>query len=125
MQEKLTIARPYAAAAFDYARDTAAIDAWSTLLEALSLAVSDPDLSRLIGHPKVSDEQLMGLLGDVLGDRLDASGRNFLQTLMDAERLELAPQVAEVFERLRAAEAGVVPVISSKRLANCACSSAL
>ena len=108
MQEKLTVARPYAAAAFRYAEQAGRVDAWSSMLEVLAMAVSDPGLARLIGHPKVGDEQLLELISEIAGDRLDDKGRSFVSTLIDAERLELAPQIAELFERRRADAAGIV-----------------
>jgi F-type H+-transporting ATPase subunit delta len=110
MQEKLTIARPYAAAAYAYADEHGEVEQWSAMLEVLAAAVSDPLLASYIGHPKVSDADLLDLLGDVLGDRLSDSRRNFLTALVEAERLEVAPQIAEVFERRRAKAAGVVHV---------------
>lgn len=110
MQEKLTIARPYAAAAFDYAAEHSDVDAWAAMLEALAVTVEDPQLARFIGHPKVSDEQMMSILNDVLGARLDDARRNFLGALLHAERLEIAPQIATLFERRRADSAGVVHV---------------
>lgn len=110
MQEKLTIARPYAAAAYAYADEHGEVEQWSAMLDALASAVSDPLLARCIGHPKVSDADLLGLLEDVLGERLNETRRNFLVTLIEAERLEVAPQIAEVFERRRAKAVGVVHV---------------
>lgn len=110
MQEKLTIARPYAVAAYAYADEHGEVEQWSTLLNTLAVAVGDPALAAFIGHPKVSDGDRMGLLGDVLGDRLHDAGRNFLQALIEAERLEVAPQIAELFERRRAEAAGIVNV---------------
>ena len=40
MAENLTVARPYAQAAFDTALETDKIDAWQNMLYAMSLAVS-------------------------------------------------------------------------------------
>lgn len=108
MQEKLTVARPYAAAAFSYAEDAGTVDGWSQMLEALAIAVSDPQLEALIGHPKLSDEQLVEMLAGILGSHLDEKGRNFVRVLVDAERLVLAPQIADLFERRRAEAAGVL-----------------
>ncbi|MGE0484315.1 MAG: F0F1 ATP synthase subunit delta [Gammaproteobacteria bacterium] len=110
MQEKLTIARPYAAAAYAYASEHGEVDRWSGMLAALATAVAEPALATFIGHPRVSNEQIVDVLSDLLGDRLNDAGRNFLQALADAERLEIAPQVAELFERSRADAAGVVNV---------------
>jgi F-type H+-transporting ATPase subunit delta len=110
MQEKLTIARPYAAAAFSYADQHGELDAWSATLRTLATAVSDPVLAAFIGHPKVSDEQLLDVLGELFGARVSDATRNFLRALVEAERLELAPEVAELFERHRAQAAGQVTV---------------
>lgn len=110
MQEKLTIARPYAAAAFAYAVEHGEVDAWSGMLQTLALAVSDRDLAGYIGHPKVSNADLLTLVSELLGPGLSAAGRNFVAALLDAERLELAPEVALLFERSRAQAAGQVKV---------------
>lgn len=110
MQEKLTIARPYAAAAFDFAEQASDIDGWSTMLSALALAVTDPQLAGFIGHPNVSDEQMLDVLESVLGSQLNEPRKNFVVTLLDAERLELAPQIAALFQRRMADAAGSVTV---------------
>ena len=80
------------------------------LLSRLAEAVSEPTLAGVIGHPKVSRDDLLALLGDVLGGAVEGSRKNFLETVIDAERLDLAPQIAELFERRRADAAGVVSV---------------
>ena len=110
MQEKLTIARPYAAAAYSYAAEHGAVEHWSAMLELLNTVVSDPQLAYFIGHPAISGAQLLTLIGETLGERMDEHGRLFLQTLIEAERLQLAPEIAQLFERHRAAAAGMVKV---------------
>ena len=110
MQEKLTIARPYAAAAFGYAVEHGEVNAWSDMLRTLATAVADPTLVYFIGHPKFSGAQLLALIGELFGPRLSAAGRNFVQALIAAERLELAPEIAQLFERQRAQAEGQVKV---------------
>ena len=110
MQEKLTIARPYAAAAFAYAVEHGEVAAWSDTLQILASAVTDPLLASFIGHPKVSNAQLLDVVGDIFGTRLSAAGRNLVATLIEAERLELAPEIAQLFERSRAKAEGQVKV---------------
>lgn len=110
MQEKLTIARPYALAAFNYAEDTAAVPAWSAMLEMLAEVVSRSDLQPLIGHPRVSSAQLCELITAILTQHLNEKRTNFIRVLLDADRLDLAPEIAELFERHKAAAAGVVDV---------------
>jgi F-type H+-transporting ATPase subunit delta len=111
MQEKLTIARPYAMAAFGFADEAGDVAAWSAMLDALANVVVHPDLMPLIDHPRVSNEQLHELLSDILSGQLNANRTNFISTLLDAERLELAPEIAELFERRKTAADGVADVL--------------
>ena len=46
----------------------------------------------------------------MLGARLDQARRNYVKVLIESERLEIAPQIAELFERRRADAAGLVKV---------------
>lgn len=110
MQEKLTIARPYAMAAFGFAEDAGDVVAWSAMLEALASAVVHPDLMSLITHPRISSSQLLELLTDILGAQLNDQRTNFISALLDAERLALAPEIAVLFERRKAAAEGVADV---------------
>jgi len=110
MQEKLTIARPYAMAAFGFAEAAGDVAAWSIMLEALASVVSHPDLMPLIKHPRVTSAQLLEILTDIIGPLLNEQRSNFITTLLDAERLELAPEIAELFERRKAAAEGVADV---------------
>ena len=110
MQEKLTIARPYAHAAYGFAAEHGDVPAWSAMLNGLAQAVVHPDLEPLIAHPRVTNEQLQEILGEILGSLLNEKRTNFVSALLDAERLELAPEIAELFERQRAASEGVVDV---------------
>ena len=114
MQEKITIARPYAMAAFSFAEETNDVAAWSTMLDALANAVVHPDLMPLIKHPRVSDELLHELLCEIISGQLNDKRTNFISALLDAERLELAPEIAELFERRKAAAEGVADVVGAE-----------
>lgn len=102
MAEKATIARPYAKAAFESARSHHAFDRWSTVLATASSVVQDERVARLLWSPSVTPEQLSGLIGDIVGGALDEQGRNFLATLASNRRLALLPEIATMFEALRA-----------------------
>ena len=110
MQEKLTIARPYASAAFSYAQQTQQVAEWSNMLNALAQVVEHPDMRPLIGHPRVAKSELSDLFKSALGSLLDAKRENFLQVLLDAGRIKLAPEIAELFEREKTKAQGVVDV---------------
>lgn len=110
MQEKLTIARPYASAAFAYAKEQGQVNEWAAMLTALAEVVSHADMQPLIGHPKVAKADLFALMKASLGTSLDAKRENFLHVLIDAERIQLAPEITELFERAKTAAEGVVDV---------------
>ena len=101
MAELLTVARPYAKAAFEYARDHEALDSWSKALGFLSAAVANSDVRRLLGSPKLENDKKVALLADMLPEQSTDVSR-FLDTLADQGRLMALPFIAEQFEHLRA-----------------------
>jgi F-type H+-transporting ATPase subunit delta len=118
MAEKATIARPYAKAAFEYARAQNAFPRWSRLLTAASSVVADERVAKLLSDPRVTAKDLVALIGDVVGDSLDEHSRNFIGTLAANRRLALLPDIAAMFEILRAEVENVadVQVISAAAL---------
>lgn len=118
MQEKATIARPYARAAFEQARAEGKLKEWSAALQLLAAVVAEPAMRRLIGNPKLGEDRLFALLVEICGSVLPPSGRNFVQVLVRAGRLEVAPEIHAQFEQKRAAAEGVagVEVVSAYEL---------
>jgi F-type H+-transporting ATPase subunit delta len=101
MAEKVTIARPYAKAAFEYARERSAFAPWSEMLGKAAAVVGDERVARLLGNPRVTPAELVGLIAEVCGT-LDEQMRNFLETLAQNRRLALLPEIAAGYELLRA-----------------------
>jgi len=62
MAEAITIARPYAEAAFRLAREKASFGTWSEMLRLLDIVVRDERVARCIGDPNVSGQQLENLV---------------------------------------------------------------
>jgi F-type H+-transporting ATPase subunit delta len=102
MQNNTTIARPYALAVFEYARESGDMDKWSALLNRLSLIVQDRQMRLVLSSPKVSDEELKEILADLMGGELDNEGRNFIRILIQANRLVYVPFISDLFEKHRA-----------------------
>ncbi len=107
MAESLTIARPYAEAAFGLARETNTLQSWSDALSRLSAVVSNPDVSRLLGNPKLTETQIASLVADGAAP-LTAEQRNFAHVLAGNERLSVLPEIASSFEALRNEFEGVL-----------------
>jgi F-type H+-transporting ATPase subunit delta len=101
MADLSTLARPYAKAVFELARDAGTLKDWSVQLAAIAAAVADPQLGRLIGHPALDRGALAELLGKALKE-LNGEGRSLLKLLADNGRLKSAGFIAQQYEALRA-----------------------
>lgn len=106
MAEKATIARPYAKAAFEYAREQDVLARWSDFLADASAVVMDGRVRKLLLSPRVMPADLVEVISGVCGASLekpvDEPMDNFLDTLAHNRRLHLLPQIAAIFETLRA-----------------------
>ena len=102
MAEPSTLARPYAKAVFELARDEGKLADWSALLAGIAAAVSDKQVAAAIGHPAVGRGQLAEVLVQAMGAKATAEAKNLLRLLSEYNRLKLAPAIAAQFEALRA-----------------------
>jgi F-type H+-transporting ATPase subunit delta len=103
MAELHTLARPYAKAVFELAREAKALPHWSQMLKTLAGAMAEPKVAALLANPRLSRDDVAAVLTSALGDKLDAQGRNFVGLLTEYGRLKALPAIAEEFEALRAA----------------------
>jgi F-type H+-transporting ATPase subunit delta len=101
--ERATIARPYAKAAFEYARDANAFAEWSQGLKVAAEIVADPLVAPLTKDPQWSAADLVSLITDVAADKLNAGMQNFVRVLAENHRLLLLPEIAAHYEVLRSA----------------------
>ena len=62
MAESLTIARPYAEAAFKLAQGPQALAHWSDALSRLAAVIASPAAHGLLGNPRIKHEQVAQLL---------------------------------------------------------------
>ena len=105
MAEKATIARPYARAAFAYARESNTLAPWGDALNAAGAVVADPRVKKLIGNPKIQAAQLIDFIAETASiggvGKVDSKIRNFLEELVRNRRIGLLPHVAAMFEEMR------------------------
>jgi len=114
MSEAITIARPYAQAAFDEAQKLNALRAWSEMLLSLAQAVNHPEVQAAVSNPRVPAVQIAGLMDALLGTSASAQQRNFVRIVADNRRLLVLPEIAELFEARKAeAEKSVNVVVDS------------
>lgn len=99
MTQAITLARPYARAAFSLAREQDRLAQFSRDLNFTSFAVSQSAVQNVLGDPRVSAETLIDVL---LPPEADPVFRQFLTVLSESRRLALLPEIAALFDQLRA-----------------------
>ncbi|MCX7163158.1 MAG: F0F1 ATP synthase subunit delta [Betaproteobacteria bacterium] len=111
MAENVTLARPYAEAAFQLAKGGNALAAWSDVLSRLSAMAARPEMEECIGNPRLSPVQLAQLCLDVAasdaGSGLSIDQQNFVRVLADNDRLIVLPEINELFNELKHGHEGI------------------
>jgi F-type H+-transporting ATPase subunit delta len=108
MAEPVTVARPYAEAAFRLALEGSQLAQWSDMLALVEAVVRDEQVAARIGDPNVEEQALESFILGTLGDRLDGHGRNLVQVLVTNGRLDLLPHIRALFEELKREHEGVL-----------------
>jgi F-type H+-transporting ATPase subunit delta len=112
MAENVTVARPYAEAAFALATAGDALVAWQAALGRLAAAAADPQMVECIADPRVSSAALAELFLGVAGD-LSAEQRNFANVLVDNRRMDVLPEISALFAELKNAHEGTRKAVVS------------
>ncbi|MGV8961086.1 MAG: F0F1 ATP synthase subunit delta [Stenotrophomonas sp.] len=99
MSQALTLARPYARAAFAIARDEGKFAPWSEALAFSAHVAADPRVSALLLNPELTRSEAVTLLAP---EAVAETFGRFLELLADARRLPLLPEIAAMYEQLRA-----------------------
>jgi F-type H+-transporting ATPase subunit delta len=110
MADKLTVARPYARAAFAEARGEDRLAPWSQALKIAAQVVQDPRVEGLLDNPRVTASELAELVIGIAGADLGKHGENFVRTLAANRRLAYLPEISAQFEVLKDAAQGVADV---------------
>jgi F-type H+-transporting ATPase subunit delta len=108
MAELVTVARPYAEAAFKLASESKNFAGWSEMLALVEAVVGDERVASRIGDPGVDDRALESVILGSLGARLDGQGRNLVQVLIQNGRLQLVSQIRALYEERRREHEGVL-----------------
>lgn len=108
MAEITTIARPYAEAVAKLAGEANSWKAWSGMLTQAAQVAADPQVADLAGNPAVPSERVADLIVEVCGSSLDAEGANFVRLLAENKRFSALPEIAAMFEEIKAAQEGVL-----------------
>ena len=102
MAELSTLARPYARAAFEYARGGDALQAWSEQLATAAAVSQDATMQSVFSNPSLTASQQAQMLGEVCGEALSEKMQNYIAILAANKRLPLLPEIYALFTRYKA-----------------------
>lgn len=108
MAENATLARPYAEAVFRLADAGSTLAPWSGTMHAMAQVVAHPDMQECLATYDLTAVQLQELFLSLCPGELSAEARNFVQLLIEYDRLTLLPEIFEQFETLKNEREGVV-----------------
>ncbi|MFO1258142.1 MAG: F0F1 ATP synthase subunit delta [Gammaproteobacteria bacterium] len=104
------IARPYAKAIFELARQKKDFNVWSESLQFLSMIASDPVVIGVMKDPKFAREKLIELFLSIQPDILNEDSRNLIHVLGRFRRLSCLPDISSIYEIYRAQAEQVIKV---------------
>lgn len=99
---QLTMARPYAKAAFELAQSEQALPQWSEMLALGAVIASDPIIIDAIKDPAYDKAALVEWFLAVGKDKFSPHMQQFIQILANFNRLSILPEIQLLYEGLRA-----------------------
>jgi F-type H+-transporting ATPase subunit delta len=107
MAEEITVARPYAEAAFALAREQNALPVWAEMLRIATNVANDERVRAALDNPRLSAPAKESLFLSLCGADLNADGKAFVRVLIEADRLGLLPQIRDLFDALKDEAEGI------------------
>ena len=102
MAELSTLARPYARAAFEYAKEKGDLAGWSEQLATVAAITEAEGMDAVLNNPSLTDAEQARILNEVCGDATGEAMKNFVSILADNKRLSLLPEISSQFELYKA-----------------------
>ncbi|ENS3792689.1 F0F1 ATP synthase subunit delta [Escherichia coli] len=117
MSEFITVARPYAKAAFDFAVEHQSVERWQDMLTFAAEVTKNEQMAELLSGALAPETPAESFIA-VCGEQLDENGQNLIRVMAENGRLNALPDVLEQFIHLRAVSEATaeVDVISAAAL---------
>ncbi|WWP00305.1 MAG: F0F1 ATP synthase subunit delta [Candidatus Dasytiphilus stammeri] len=97
--ELISIARPYAIAAFEFSREIKQVEHWQEMLELSTLVSSNKIIQNVSGS--LSYKNLYKLFITICEPYIDRYFQKFIEIMAENKRLKLLPKILEIFKYLR------------------------
>lgn len=102
MAESLTLARPYARAAFEVAVADGQLQNWFQALATAAALVTQEKVRVLLASPGLTAAQKSAAVLEVMGEVFDKKFANFIIALAENKRLSMLPEIRDLFLILKA-----------------------
>lgn len=106
----MTLARPYAVAAFQRAKQTGSVERWQQTLDFLREVLADAQMKQAASNPKADKESFLQALLDLCAGQVDSDSANFIRLLVQNRRLDLISDICTLFSHYRAEDEGTIDV---------------
>lgn len=93
----IAVARPYAQALYEYAKENNIRSRCSDFIEMLVECINNNKITRLINTPNYTQNDVARLLIEILSDVLESYMKNFIKILAKYKRLHIIPLIYRFF----------------------------
>ena len=102
MQDLVPLARPYAKAIFDAAVDSGSTSETQASLKSLAGGFKEKAITDLISSPTLSRREILKKLTSIFDGEVNELVNNLLGALAENDRLEICPEISNLYESLLA-----------------------
>ena len=102
MQDLVPLARPYAKAIFDAAVDSGSTSETQASLKSLAVGFKEKAITDLISSPTLSRSEILKKLTSIFDGEVNELVNNLLGALAKNDRLEICPEISNLYESLLA-----------------------
>ena len=102
MQDLVPLARPYAKAIFDAAIDSGSTSETQAGLKSLAAGFTEKAITDLISSPTLSRSEILKKLTSIFDGEVNELIQNLLGALAENDRLEICPEISNLYESLLA-----------------------
>ena len=101
MAETITLARPYAEAAFRVAREENSLDGWEASLARMAMVAADEKVRSMLEDPELDAETLAKFFIDLSDVSSSETKKNFVHLLAENDRLAVLGGIRDLFAELK------------------------
>lgn len=116
MSDLTSIARPYARAVFELARDDKKLPEWSETLEFLALLGADEGLQAALSDPRMTRTDKADLVLSIVAGKTSDEVNNLIRLMAENDRLDIFSDMSELYEEYKREHESILQVTVTSAL---------